>query len=194
MRPFLPALRAACLPFVTRSLRGPRRRRFVLGSALLGLFVVLCGTWIGLSPGELARDVRVSLDLERNHWDREQLEFTIFVDDHRELARVQRELESSAEWSTPRYRAEEGWLLLDAVASPHVQVPARFEDLRRRARDLRNERIDLAPPDLDERRQYQHFDWSYAHDRRRLEAILDAELVPRVVVYRSPSTWPRPSA
>ena len=62
MRPFLPALRAACLPFVTRSLRGPRRRRFVLGSALLGLFVVLCGTWIGLSPGELARDVRVSLD------------------------------------------------------------------------------------------------------------------------------------
>lgn len=187
MRHALQQLRTACLPFVTRALRGPRRRRFALGSALLGLLVILIGTWAARSPGDLARDVRVGLHLEQPRWDREQLEFTIFVDDELERRQIIADGKTGPHYyGAMRYRSEEGWTLLDTVASPHVYVPEPYRDLAEQALHLRNARVDLAPDDLVERRQYQSFDWGSSHDRRRLQAILDAELQPRVVVYSSP--------
>ncbi|MCX4240001.1 hypothetical protein [Paraliomyxa miuraensis] len=183
MRQRLQPLKAACLPFVTRALRGPNRRRALLGSGLLMLLVVLMGGFIGRSPSYAAHDMRQSLGLEQGRWEREELEFTIFVQDEQERRELLRE---EHDWNTIHHRATEGWMLLDTVAGPHVIPPRPYQELQRRARALRNARMDLAPPDLTERRRYQHFDWNRPRDRQRLQAVLDAELQPQVVVYESP--------
>jgi hypothetical protein len=183
-------LHAACLPFVTRALRGSARRRITLTSVLIVLAVVLVGEWVGRSPGHAAYDVRVSLGLEQSRWDREQRELTIFVDDDRELREVlaqgEGEVPSMQRWSPMRNRAEEAWVLLDLATGPHVVPPRSERVLQARARALRDARIDLAPPDLVERRGHRGFDWSNARDRERLRAAVDAELHPHVEIYASP--------
>lgn len=179
-------LRTACLPFVTRALRGPRRRRFVLGSLLLGLLVVLVGSWAGQSSSSMAHGIRVSLDLEDRRWEREQLEYTIFVDDHGELQRFTDGNTNGATWGPLRYRAEEAWMLLDAASDPNVLSPRGYRDLQERAQRLRDERLDLTPNDIEEQRPYQHFDWYSSRDIQRLRAVLDADLHPHLVVYHSP--------
>lgn len=183
-------IHAACLPFVTRALRGPARRRFVLGSILLVLSVLLIGAWIGRSPTFAAHDVRVSLGLETSRWEREQSELTIFVEDERERQRVLRQSDdgvpSMERYSPLRHRAEEAWVLLEVAAGPHVVPPRDEQELFERARTLRNARIDLAPLDLESRRAYQRFNWWSPQDRQRLRAIVDAQLLPHVVIYASP--------
>lgn len=183
-------IHAACLPFVTRALRGPARRRFALGSILLVLSVLLIGAWIGRSPTFAAHDVRVSLGLETSRWEREQSELTIFVEDERERQRVLRQSDdgvpSMERYSPLRHRAEEAWVLLEVAAGPHVVPPRDEQELFERARTLRNARIDLAPLDLESRRAYQRFNWWSPQDRQRLRAIVDAQLLPHVVIYASP--------
>lgn len=183
-------LHAACLPFVTRALRGPARRRFVLGSALLVVAVLLLGAWIGRSPSFAAHDVRVSLGLETSRWQREQHEFTIFVEDERERQEVLRRgpdgRPSMQPYSPLRQRAEDAWVLLEVAAGPHVVPPRTEQELHARALALRNARVDLAPLDLEPRRAHQRFNWWSPQDRQRLRAIVDAELQPHVVIYASP--------
>lgn len=183
MHPRLRELRAACLPFVTRALRGSTRRRVMLGSGLLLVAVLLLGAWIGRSPGYAAHDMRVSLGLEQNRWEREHRELIIFADDEQELREL---LADDHRFGPVRSRAEDAWLLLDAVAGPHVIPPRDLQGLQQRARALRDARLDLAPPDAEDQRRYQHFDWYSARDRQRLQAVLDAELQPRIMVYASP--------
>ncbi|MEX1367979.1 MAG: hypothetical protein AB1Z98_32920 [Nannocystaceae bacterium] len=186
MRHILQELRLACLPFVTRALRGSRRRRFTVGSALVALLVILLGTTVGQSSGPMAHDMRVSLGLEISRWDRQDLDFIVFVEDERARARVLQDWGSGRTETLGRYEAEAAWLLLDAVANPEVIAPETMQPLQQRARALRDSRPDLVPEDLEQRRQYQHFDWGSPRDQRRLRAIVDAELMPRVEVYRSP--------
>lgn len=183
-------LHAACLPFVTRALRGPARRRITLGSALLAVLVVLLGAWIGRSPHDAAHDVRVSLGLETNRWEREQAELTIFVEDERErqevLAAADSDRRVGQRWSPMRHRAEDAWVLLDIAAGPHVVPPRTEQALHEQARALRNARVDLAPADLHVRRGHQRFNWWDADDRDRLRRVVEAQLRPHVVVYASP--------
>lgn len=182
-------LHAACLPFVTRALRGSARRRVTLASALLVLAVLLLGAWIGRSPSYAAHDLRVDLGLEQSRWDREEREFTIFVDDERDRRDLLGGDERSA-WSMRqgplRNRAENAWVLLDLAAGPHVVPPRTEQELHARAQALRNARADLAPPNLEQRRGSQGFNWWNADDRERLRAVVDAELVPHVALYASP--------
>jgi hypothetical protein len=181
-------LHSACLPFVTRALRGSARRRVTLASVLLLVAVVLLGAWIGRSPSFAAHDARVSLRLEQSRWEREQREFTIFVENERERRAMLREGErdvSMQRWSSIRSRAEDAWVLLDVAAAAHVVPPQPERELYERAQALRNARLDLVPPDLEPRRAYQRFNWWSPQDRQRLQAIVDAELVPSVVIYSS---------
>lgn len=186
MRHLLQQLRLACLPFVTRALRGSRRRRFTVGSALVALLVIVLGATIGQSSGPVAHDMRVSLGLETSRWERQQLDFVIFVQDERERERVLQDWGRGRPHALGRYEAEAAWLMLDAVANPEVIAPEAMQPLQRRARALRDARPDLVPEDLDQRREYQYFDWGSPRDQRRLRAIVDAELMPRIEVYRSP--------
>jgi hypothetical protein len=182
-------LHAACLPFVTRALRGSARRRFALASALLALTVVLLGMWIGRSPSIPAHDMRVSLGLETSRWELEREAFMVFVHDERERRQLLGQEPNGGaprHWSPLRGRSQEAWTLLDVAAGPHVVPPRDQQELHERARALRNARIDLAPTDLEHRRSAQRFSWWNEQDRARLRAIVDAELVPTVVVYASP--------
>jgi len=180
--------RIAIRPFVTRALRGPRRRRTMLAAALLSLLVVITGGWVALSPGYAAHDARVELDLERNRWDRERLEFLVFVDSERDRDQMMADEARGFRATERRNRAEEAWMLLDHVASPHAIPPRGLQDLQHRARRLRDERADLAPLDGQGRYGSVHFDWYAPRDHQRLRAVVDAELEPAVVVYRSPLT------
>ena len=185
--------RAACLPFVTRSLRGARGRRLWFGSGLLALLVLVFGTYLGQSSGSLARGLRVDFDLEESQWEQSDRDFSIIVHSEAEKRRVLRRAERSpgdAPSGRIHNRAVQGWLLLDHVSGPHVIPPRDQQGVQRRARVLRNARVDLAPPDLAHRRQYEHFNWNDPRDQRRLQAVLDAELQPTVEVYRSPIDGP----
>lgn len=183
-------LHAACLPFVTRALRGSTRRRVTLGSLLLLVSVVLMGAFIGRASSFAAHDLRVSLGLESSRWDREQREFTIFADDERERAELLQELDRGQgepeRWSQPGQRAQEAWVLLDMVADQDVIPPRQYQGLQRQARALRDATKSFTPDDLEVRRNYAHFNWNDPDDRARLQAVIDAELRPRVVLYTSP--------
>lgn len=180
-------IHAACLPFVTRSLRGSARRRVTAGSFLLVLAVVVLGVWVAKSPGWTAHGLRVDLGLEQSRWDRENLEFTIFAtDEHERRAIMGADPERAIARSGPmRFRAEEAWSLLDVAADPLMEAPRSERDLQAQARALRDARRDLAPADL-HRRGSQAFNWWSLDDRQRLQAVIDAGLVPKVVVYASP--------
>lgn len=182
-------LHAACLPFVTRALRGPRRRRSALGAGLLTLLVGLTSLWIGLSSSPSAHHLRVSLGMEQHRWEREQAEFCIFVDSELERDRMLRPAaagDAAPMHPARRSRAEAAWTRLDIAASPQLLAPRPLQPLQARARQLRDARLELAPENLDARRRSVQFNWYRPGDVQALRAIIDAELSPRVLRYRSP--------
>lgn len=74
------SLPAFALPFVTRSLRGHRARRYAALSLVLVMVTLTFGLWAGLGRGPAARDARISLGIEQHEYVREQLEFVIVRD------------------------------------------------------------------------------------------------------------------
>ena len=78
----LSELRAACLPFVTRSLRGHRRRIAWAAAVLLSLASVLGGLWMAQSTG--ARSLRADLRWEVPLHDREVRTYTVYADTQEE--------------------------------------------------------------------------------------------------------------
>ena len=77
MASILDRIPAFALPFVTRSLRGGRGKRFAALSLGLALLTLLFGVWVGLGRGDVARDARVTIGIEQPIYVREQQEFVI---------------------------------------------------------------------------------------------------------------------
>lgn len=77
----LDKLPAFALPFVTRSLRGTRARRFLTLSAVLAGLALVLGVWLAFGSGEFERDVRVEAGHEQSIDQREFETFTIFAED-----------------------------------------------------------------------------------------------------------------
>lgn len=77
MNALLRRLPAFALPFVTRSLRGGRGRRFAALSLALALLTLVFALWVGLGRGVAARDARIELGVEQHPHVREQLEFMV---------------------------------------------------------------------------------------------------------------------
>src|SRR5688500_324052 len=84
-------LRAACLPFVSRSLRGPRLKRSLALSLLLALATCICAAWTALGDGELEREARQTLRLERSSQQRVHEDFVLYAYDPHSLASLERE-------------------------------------------------------------------------------------------------------
>ncbi|MGB1014347.1 MAG: hypothetical protein ACPG4T_09465 [Nannocystaceae bacterium] len=182
--------RLAAYPFVTRSLRGGRLRRYSLVAGLLALLTLLLGTWVALGPGDFEREMRVTLDLEKSRNYREHREYMMFARDAEEAARLTRAREKiltthQAQFNIPHDQRE--WELEDNIenaanfVASAIQTPctAKDQQLRDRALSLRQRPILQA-------REGRHFDWESG--RTRLGLLLDRKLAPKIEVYASPLT------
>lgn len=88
--PRISDLTAACLPFVTRSLRGARLRRFGVLSAVIALAAIVAGLWIAQDPGRTARDLRTEMRIEQTLDERQRADFVVFAFDPWELQAYER--------------------------------------------------------------------------------------------------------
>lgn len=183
-------LRAACLPFVTRTLRGPRLRRSVALSLLLALVTCVLGAWIATGDGELERESRRVLRLEKSAQQRAHEDFVLYAYDPQALARLESERDDL--WSGGPLETHYGELRgTVALANETLRtalgvqtIPKRHEELYERARALADRQPDR-PNRLTVGRATA-FDWNRPRDVTRLQAIVEHELVPGVELYRSP--------
>ena len=199
----LQQLRDACLPFVARTFRGNRLRRYTAGSLFLGALSVLLGIWLSFGTGEFERDIRHGLDLEDSRWDRDRIAFEVTVYDAHDYAMLSRQLERfdrGGEHTQVGYERQQAYSTLYTALS--VEAPRPYADLQRQARALLEanppaprEGVPLPETGWDPQWYYTQdardykFDWYVAQERTRLQAIIDHDLMPEVVLYRSPLTF-----
>ncbi len=190
--------RLAAIPFITRSLRGGRLRRYSLLAGLLALLTIVLGAWIALGTGDFEREIRVELDLEESRWDRERDEYTVFARDAEDaqMLRMARDRVMGT-YADPRYDVDSSydhreWELLDVindsvgvvVAASETPVPTRYRALQQQTHQLLN-RPHIAALAEHHRR---YFSWDDPKSRARLSLLVQRELVPEVKIYRSPLT------
>lgn len=213
MHALISKLPAFVVPFVTRSLRGGRGRRYLIFSLLLAAMTGIVGLWMTLGPGQLEQSMRTDLDFEQYEYERERDNFTIYVHDDYELERAHdelRHLPGTAAWDSERYYYSEvselyfhGQGLLERAANSRT--------LNRSQEQLRQQAIALVPaqrlhrdapePVLDETTALQteydsgygyddyDFNWYDRREVRQLEAVIAAEGIPAVELYRSPLSF-----
>ncbi len=191
----LQQIRDASLPFVTRTFRGNRLKRYGAASILLAVLSVLIGAWLSLGRGEFEREMREAVDLERNHWDRDRISFTVTTYDlfsydmyTRDAADIRR---SGARGTHHSLGAEIERAYATLYTAQTTDAPAEHAALQARVGALL-ERLPAPREDADwyygqEIRDWQ-FDWYAPTERERLQAIVNQELVPQVVSYSSPLT------
>ncbi|MEM6291085.1 MAG: hypothetical protein AAGA54_07460 [Myxococcota bacterium] len=187
-------LRDAALPFVTRTFRGPRLKRFGAISLLLGVLSVLMGVWLSFGRGDFEQEVRRGLDLERDRWAQDRITFTITVHDDFFYDLAERDVRSARATGTRSMHGESGHAVREAystlLTATTQTAPPQFASDQARAEALLAKYPLTSESGLGEvelARMYDpHFDW-YAEDARtRLDAIVEQDLLPNVSHYRSP--------
>lgn len=184
----LSEIRAACLPFVTRSLRGPRLRRMVVLTTVLGLFAFVAGLWLAQSSGSLARELRREARLERHIGDRQRAELTVLAVDEWQLRAAEKERGELLAGRAPsdmydggvvRQLAAEAWFAVSWAASGEGDAARLDPELRTRAAAAVAAHPRLAPGG--------HIEPSLAQkDPAWIELALARDLVPDVQPYASP--------
>lgn len=186
MHKLLAKLPAFVLPFVTRSLRGGRGRRYALFSLMIAAATMLIGFWLALGRGSFEQEVRVELRLEQSEWQRQQREFVVFAHgefDHQYLLEQQQKLRRRGLGAENVYGevvnvSHEGLSLIQQVARAEAWTE---EDraLRDRARALvgYNAAYDFRDD---------YFEWNDPEQRARVVRVLDLEGIPEVRRYTSP--------
>lgn len=186
MQALLSKLPAFALPFVTRSLRGGRGKRYLILSLVLASLTGIIGLWLSLGAGRFEQEMRTEFKLEQHEYERERDEFTVYVHDVWELRAVERELARLG--STPSYdvdysQASElyswGHELVRQAASSPARHP-HHQQLREQARRLVGNDHVLYEPWM------ASFAWANEQEVARLEAVLEHSGVPAVEMYRSP--------
>src|SRR5262245_38114518 len=89
----LPPSHSFALPFVTRSLRGGRGRRYALMSLLIATATALLGFWLALGSGSFEQSLRSEIGLEGSEWERQRREFVVFAHNDLELEIHQQDAE-----------------------------------------------------------------------------------------------------
>ncbi len=185
----LARLRIAALPFVTRSLRGGRARRFAVLALVLALIGSTLGSWLALGDGELERGIREDLQLEPHRYEREHREFLVIVDDDASYERARRDRESMLERGSTIVAAgamadramQARHTLRQAVDAIGVEelIDPDDRELHRRAAQLLGEH---EPP----RMRARNFAWDSGAEVERLRRIVDARGIPALERYASP--------
>ena len=181
-------IRHACLPFVARTFRGGRLRKYSLLSLGLAVATLVFGLGLAQGTGELARDFRQDVGLEQPYWEVEEQAFVVFAftaEDEERLQATRARLIAQGwdpdrklqDWPYPfSNRAHNGMRVLQSAL---LNDPGDQVDLYARARALEQKvQVSEFADDL--------FSWRAAEDVERLRAIVDSDLVPQVRRYDSP--------
>jgi hypothetical protein len=193
MQALLSKLPAFALPFVTRSLRGGRGKRYIIFSLVIAALTGICGLWLALGSGTFEQSLRVELGLEQHEFVRERQSFTVYVHEGYELRAVERELENIAIYGhqtfderRPVYYGQ-GFELVDwgrtqvELAAWSPAHGAENLELRERARGLlgvtQYEYVDM---------WNSSFPWYDRQEVANLRKVLDSHGMPSVEQYRSP--------
>jgi hypothetical protein len=193
MNTLLAKLPAFALPFVTRSLRGGRGRRYAAFSLLIAAVTLLMGFWIALGSGSFERSLRMDLDLEDDEWARQRSEFVVYAhndllfegaqDEAEWMRRVGPYAERGESYSEMGVVREHGWELVERAAWSNNAKQAEHIALQQRARAL----LDPSQTqDWADYEYYHYFIWGDADDVALLERVLDRGGIPEVRYYESP--------
>ncbi|PRQ04674.1 hypothetical protein ENSA5_05880 [Enhygromyxa salina] len=197
MQALLSKLPAFALPFVTRSLRGGRGKRYVIFSLVIAALTGIVGLWLALGNGSFEQSLRVEMGLEAYEFDREREAFTVYTHDLREHADTEREIaelrragihtDTDTEYLyTGAYQLfDHGRMLLEHAASSPVRTEdqARLRDEARALLGLDSQTMD---PTYGREAWADAFWWHDAKEVAVLERVLEAGGVPAVEGYSSP--------
>ncbi len=198
MSTLLHKLPAFALPFVTRSLRGTRAKRYLVFSAVLAAMTMVIGLWLALGSGEFEHSFRDGVGLEDSAADREFSEFTLFFHSEaqqqslvRDVANLQRGSEGTRLTDPQRKALWARDFLLKVGLEPAREVEHRA---------LQTEAAQLLPtldpyPRPDGFDGHENYVWAFASGAfswdnqahvHALESIVAARGVPSVTPYSSP--------
>jgi hypothetical protein len=187
MNKLLAKLPAFALPFVTRSLRGGRGRRYALMSLLIATATAMLGLWLALGSGSFEQSLRSEFGIEGSEWERQRSEFVIFAHDDLELELYQQEAERirrgnlESSYGPMAMVAREGRYLVDGFARSVNAKTDEERALQARARAM------LDPDgDIRDWGSYGHAPWSDPQIRAQFERVLELGGVPEVREYESP--------
>ncbi|HVI00705.1 MAG TPA: hypothetical protein VM869_18430 [Enhygromyxa sp.] len=190
MNTLLAKLPAFALPFVTRSLRGGRGKRYVAFSLLIAAATLLMGLWITLGRGTFEQGLRVEFGVEADEWSRQQREFVVFTHDRFELEHAEDEAEhmrrvgpfaeQGQSYSEMTLIRDHGRDLLELAAWSSNTLAPEHLALRDQARAL------LDPNQTRAWTSYQYFPWTQAAEVAMLERVVARQGIPEVVRYESP--------
>ena len=184
----LAKLPAFALPFVTRSLRGGRGRRYMVFSLILAVVTSIVGMWLTLGSGNLEQSMRVDLDVEPYEFEVERQTFTVLTHDPFEYQRVKSEIaQLQAKGEAPdefRYGEayelfEQGQIMMQEAARSTV-FNTNHAQLRERAAAM------IDPQAVMDYEWSNDFNWQNASQVKMLEAVLDNQGIPQVATYSSP--------
>jgi hypothetical protein len=184
MHALLSKLPAFALPFVTRSLRGGRGKRYSIFSLVIAALTGIVGLWLALGVGDFEQGLRAEFRLEQYEHEREWQEFTAYVHGEAELRKAKREVQELAQpIETRQYGevsqlAERGRTTLQRAARSHAPS-AEYEQLREQARQLSMD--PTLPIDFTV-----DFNWHDPREVAGLRAVIARQGVPAVALYTSP--------
>ena len=203
MQALLSKLPAFALPFVTRSLRGGRGKRYIIFSLLLASLTGIMGLWIALGAGNFEQSLRIEFDVEDYEFERERAEFTVLTHDALEQREAEDELRvlvsgrrsyDSVIYGNAFELYDHGLRMLEMAAwSP--AYAADDEALRAQAIALLSDRIPTYQLDVYERNVYdpsyarEMFPWHDKHQRQMLEVVIAKAGVPDIETYASPLSF-----
>lgn len=180
MHALLSKLPAFALPFVTRSLRGGRGKRYLILSLVIAALTGVVGLWLALGNGTFEQGLRAEFRFEQHEFERERQEFTVYVHSEDERRRAERELrqlrvsDEILEYGEATQLFAWGRDTLQRAAGSDVHAKEHVE-LREQARKLsRYPQTDMG------------FPW---HDQREvaaLRSVIERGGVPAVELYSSP--------
>jgi len=194
MHRLLSTLPAFMLPFVTRSLRGGRAKRYLVFSLLLASLTGVLGLWLTLGSGQFEQSVRSEIGLEPHEWELERQTFTVYVHDDWERREAERDLERLAAAgarfdedgiygsASELYSQGQAQLYLAATSPVRTAEQARLRDQARALLDF-NDDFQAGEPGLDTGAS---FPWADPDERAMLETIVAADALPTIATYRSP--------
>jgi hypothetical protein len=182
MQALLSKLPAFALPFVTRSLRGGRGKRYLIFSLVIAALTGIVGLWLALGSGQFEQSLRAEFQLEPHEFEREREEFTVYVHSETELRRAEREVRGLTGPIEHRQYGEVaglfdyGRITLERASRASAYNQASIE-LREQARALTGIVYTDVATD---------FPW---HDQREvasLRSVIERGGVPAIELYHSP--------